>query len=376
MRKKTVALFMAVSLLLSGCGLGRLPFFDRSDSAYTANDHMSSEETLAEALAAAPEGKPGGQDTMALSAEAVSAETQDTADKAFGTSGDSVSASEAVSEEEAVSTPTPTPELSEEEKTYRKHEGLVIAIDPGHQGPGVNMSAQEPDGPGSSTTKKKASSGTAGRFSGVGEYQLNLDIALAVRDILEEEGYTVVMTREDNETAISNSERAILANESGALFSLRIHANGSENSSVEGALMLVPGENNKYIPELHDESVRIADYILTAYCESTGLKNAGIKDRNDMTGFNWSTIPCVLIEMGYMTNKHDDLLMTDPAFQPKMVEGIVHGVDNYVDAWLADHGAETYAEAVAMMAAGTDAEETAAEETGGAETASADSIAG
>ena len=102
------------------------------------------------------------------------------------------------------------------------------------------------------------------------DYDLSLVTVEHALDLLEEEGYTVVMTREDNETAISNSERAILANESGALFSLRIHANGSENSSVEGALMLVPGENNKYIPELHDESVRIADYILTAYCESTG----------------------------------------------------------------------------------------------------------
>ena len=47
-----------------------------------------------------------------------------------------------------------------------------------------------------------------------------------LRDRLTEQGYDVILTRENNETAISNAERACLANDAGAEFSLRIHANG------------------------------------------------------------------------------------------------------------------------------------------------------
>ena len=83
-----------------------------------------------------------------------------------------------------------------------------IAIDPGHQGSWVDMSAQEAMAPGSSETKAKATTGTEGRFSGVPEYELNLRIALALKSELISRGYEVVMTREDNDTAISNQERA------------------------------------------------------------------------------------------------------------------------------------------------------------------------
>ncbi|MFQ9393940.1 MAG: N-acetylmuramoyl-L-alanine amidase [Lachnospiraceae bacterium] len=106
-----------------------------------------------------------------------------------------------------------------------------IAIDPGHQGSWVDMSAQEAMAPGSSETKAKATTGTEGRFSGVPEYELNLRIALALKSELISRGYEVVMTREDNDTAISNQERAQLANDSGAEACIRIHANGSDDSS-------------------------------------------------------------------------------------------------------------------------------------------------
>ena len=62
--------------------------------------------------------------------------------------------------------------------------GILIALDPGHQGSNVDMSAMEPNAPGSDIMKMKATGGTQGCFSGIPEYQLNLDIALMVRDRL------------------------------------------------------------------------------------------------------------------------------------------------------------------------------------------------
>lgn len=207
--------------------------------------------------------------------------------------------------------------------------GILIALDPGHQSETVDMSASEPNAPGSDVMKTKATGGTSGRYSGIPEYQLNLDIALAVRDRLAADGYDVIMTREDNETAISNAERASLANDAGADISVRIHANGSENSDSNGALTLIGSSDNPYVGHLYEDSCRLAESILNAYCGSTGMQNLGIQTNDTMTGINWSKIPVVILEMGFMTNEQDDLNMADTAYRQKMVEGIAAGINAY-----------------------------------------------
>lgn len=207
--------------------------------------------------------------------------------------------------------------------------GILIALDPGHQGPNVDMSAQEPNAPGSGVMKTKATGGTGGRFTGIPEYQLNLDIALMVRDRLTALGYDVIMTREDNDTAISNAERAALANDAGADISVRIHANGSESSSANGALVLIGSASNPYVGGLYDSSSRLAETVLNAYCASTGMQNLGIQVNDTMTGINWSKIPVIILEMGFMTNEQDDRNMADASFREKMADGIVNGINVY-----------------------------------------------
>lgn len=206
---------------------------------------------------------------------------------------------------------------------------ILIALDPGHQAPEVDMSASEPNAPGSGVMKMKATGGTSGRFSGIPEYQLNLDIALMVRDELEKQGYQVIMTREDNQTAISNAERAQLANDAGADISFRIHANGSESSSAQGALMLIGSDTNPYVGHLYSDSYRLAETVLEHYCAETGMLNQGIQLNDTMTGINWSTIPVVILEMGFMTNEQDDTNMADSEYRVKMVNGIVNGINAY-----------------------------------------------
>lgn len=207
--------------------------------------------------------------------------------------------------------------------------GILISIDPGHQGPQVNMSSQEPNAPGSNVMKTKATGGTAGRYSGLAEYELNLDISIQLREKLEEQGYDVIMTREDNDTAISNAERAQLANEAGADMAIRIHANGSEDPEVNGALVLIGSAENPYVGTLYDQSCNLGQTILDAYCGATGMQNLGVQFNDTMTGINWSQIPVIILEMGFMTNQQDDLNMADTDYQGKMVEGIVNGINIY-----------------------------------------------
>ncbi|MDO5338379.1 MAG: N-acetylmuramoyl-L-alanine amidase [Eubacteriales bacterium] len=216
--------------------------------------------------------------------------------------------------------PSPTPTQKPAHK---------VAIDPGHQGEWVDMSALEPNGPGSSEMKARCSTGTAGVYTGLAEYQLNLDVSLKLRDLLEERGYEVFLTRTDNDANISNAERAQQASSSGAEIYVRIHANGEESHTVSGALALCPTLNNPYVASLAEESHRLSQAVLDSYCAKTGFANLGIQGSDTMTGINWSSIPVMILEMGFMTFESDDTQMADSSFQDVMAQGIADGIDSY-----------------------------------------------
>ena len=64
-------------------------------------------------------------------------------------------------------------------------------------------------------------------------------------------------------------------------------------------------------------------------CKETGAGNRGIIVRNDLTGTNWSKIPVTLIEMGFMSNKNEDIKMQEKAYQQKLAAGMAKGIDSY-----------------------------------------------
>lgn len=231
--------------------------------------------------------------------------------------------------ETATPEPTDTPEPTETAAPEPEPviNGRIIAIDAGHQSRG--NSDQEPVGPGAAETKAKVSSGTYGPASGLNEYELNLEVSLKLRDELAARGYEVYMIRETNEVDISNRERAELAASSGADILVRIHANGSEDPSVAGALTMAPSADNPYVGSLAPACQELSRDILDAFCASTGAASQGIYITDTMSGINWSTIPVTIVEMGYMTNAEEDLRMASGEYQQLMVQGIANGIDAY-----------------------------------------------
>ena len=234
--------------------------------------------------------------------------------------------SQDTSDKPSVFSENSSPETASEDTSSNGH---VICIDPGHQGEWVDMSALEPNAPGSSEMNAKCSTGTAGSYSGLNEYQLNLDVSLKLQKILQERGYQVVMTRTDNDTAISNAERALFASDNGAEIMVRVHANGDDTHTASGALTMSPSASNPYVASLYEDSNRLSQCIVDSYCAATGFINKGIIYTDTMTGINWSKIPVTIVEMGFMTHQNDDLQMADTTFQDTMASGIADGIDAY-----------------------------------------------
>ena len=254
--------------------------------------------------------------------------------------------------------------LAQEQREKEEASAFLIAIDPGHQGH-ANL-GQEPIGPGASSTKNKVAAGTSGRATGVPEYQLTLDVSLKLRDVLLEKGYEVLMIREDNDVDISNAERAKMANEAEADVFIRIHANGSDSSSANGAMTICQTSSNPYNSEYYVDSKRLSELVLDAYTEETGIRSERVWETDTMSGINWCTVPVTILEMGYMTNPEEDSKMQDPDFQETMVDGIAAGIEAYLEEKNAESAGEADAGSAGESAKAADAgatEETAEEET-------------
>ena len=216
-------------------------------------------------------------------------------------------------------------------KNKKENEGnekSKICIDPGHQEKG-NFQKEE-FAPGSKTVKYKVAGGAVGGTTKKPEYKLTLEIGLKLRDTLESKGYDVFMVREKNNVNISNKERAIMTNKAGCSVYLRIHADDSDGKNASGVSVLTSSAKNPYTKSVQKSSEEFSKAILEEYVKATGFKNNGISYRDDLTGTNWSTVTNTLLEMGFMSNPEQDIKMSEPKFQDKMVTGIVNGIEKYL----------------------------------------------
>lgn len=225
--------------------------------------------------------------------------------------------------------PAEQPLQNNEQKveSNEKQGKFLVVIDPGHQQK-ANLNL-EPIGPGAATQKYKVTDGTTGVVTKKREAVLVLEMAFVLKEKLEAKGIQVLMTRTSQDVDISNKERATFANDHKANLFLRLHADGSENPNQSGFAVLTPAEGSPYTKEIYAESLQISQTIVNKMRENQKVKVNGIKFRDDLSGFNWSKVPGVLLELGFMSNPEEDKKLSDSQYVNSLLQSVTDSVEEY-----------------------------------------------
>ena len=130
-----------------------------------------------------------------------------------------------------------------------------------------------------------------------------LRLSLLVRDILEERGYTVVMTRDDD-SDVSLADRCKIANKARASLFVSIHRNSSTAPDATGMEMWIHSSNPTDDMLL---AQNILDCLDTLHITNRGI-HSGYRDGDDMNYYinRHTKMPSVLAEIDFISNKTDN----------------------------------------------------------------------
>ena len=176
--------------------------------------------------------------------------------------------------------------------------------------------------------------GGAVGINGTIEKDINLQIALKLREVLENRGVRVIMTRTDDNSICDNSARTLhekkvsdmhnrleIINTSGADLFLSIHIN-SFSDPKSGGLHVFYSRN-------HPEAEETATLIQESIAELTGAKTHAVKTASDTLFLMKNPIPpAILIECGFISNPEEEKLLNDDNYQSKIAFSIANAVIN------------------------------------------------
>jgi N-acetylmuramoyl-L-alanine amidase len=202
----------------------------------------------------------------------------------------------------------------------------LICLDPGHGTPPAIGRQTEPIGPGSRVYKIKDGGGASG------EAAVALAIAKKTRALLLARGYRVAMTRTGPTFRYGtggNVARAQFCNRRHAALMLRIHADGSTDTSQHGIATLYPSYHRGWTDDIYTRSLRAARLVQRAAVAATGAANNGLIPRGDLTGFNWANVPAILVETGFMSNPTERRRLQSSSYQWKVALGFTAGVSAF-----------------------------------------------
>lgn len=187
-------------------------------------------------------------------------------------------------------------------------QGLTIALDAGHGG------------------TNRGALGSLGTL----EKEVNLEITKRLAGLLQARGGKPILTRQADES-LDNAQRVLDAMDAGADFFVSIHAN-SVGLSADAARSRGTSTYYRHEP-FRALSLSLYQSLLQlglAPYGNIGSFNAAVLKRPD--------IPCVLVEMAFLSHPEEEALLLDPAFQDKLAQAILDGLADYLKAWRSQAG--------------------------------------
>ena len=204
----------------------------------------------------------------------------------------------------------PVSELDKDLDELMELEGKTIVLDAGHGG------------------------GDAGAIgpTGVTEKSVTLRVALELRDLLENAGAKVIMTRTtdrqvsakgDKASAIEELQaRCAVANKSGADIFISIHADSFTNPNARGTT------GYYFAQSASGKGKKLAECIRKALCEQLRTPSRGTKPCNFYV-VRHTDMPATLIELAFISNPEEEELLDSDEGVTKAAQGIFDGIEDY-----------------------------------------------
>ncbi|MDG4512043.1 GBS Bsp-like repeat-containing protein [Streptococcus suis] len=180
-------------------------------------------------------------------------------------------------------------------------------------------------------------------YGGVYEKNLALSVANKLKANLIQLGYQVLMTRTADYNVDFKTERSKMANQSNADLFISIHFNatGLASSNATGIETYWYQYDPEYQPKINaamhndltrlDESEILANQVQASLISGTGAVNRGVR-RDTFAVLRETAIPAILVELGFMDNPSDLQKIKEDAYQTKLANALVQGIDNWYGA--------------------------------------------
>lgn len=185
-----------------------------------------------------------------------------------------------------------------------------------------------------------APDGGAVSESGIEEANINLDVALKLRDSLEAMGYDVIMTRESEENIADVDKQGTIREMKVSDINNRIKiVNNSE------ADMLISIHMNKFTSEKYygwqtfykqnsEDSKMLAEKIQLGISNNIDRENTRTAlSIKDVKLIEKSQIPSVIVECGFLSNYEDLRLLQTDEYKEQIVSGIIEGVEEFYNSY-------------------------------------------
>ncbi len=178
--------------------------------------------------------------------------------------------------------------------------------------------------------------GKVSSYSDLKEKDLNLKVAVKVKELLENDNYKVIMTREEDKLVYSEgttdiynkrlqdlTRRKDIMDNSGAHIAVSIHMNSFQEKQYYGAQTFYPPNST--------ESLKLATCIQEALKENVDRNNKRLpQERKDQIVIlkNLKT-PTIIVECGFLSNAGEESRLRTDGYQSSIAVAIKRGIDDY-----------------------------------------------